>query len=80
MTTKSKKKVQINKPTLIKVGQHLVDPSDVSCITRLKSKKLYIVRLKSQPNMEFPIWVQINEIDSLLTYFNIQTNDVPEED
>jgi hypothetical protein len=68
------------KPTLVKVGNHLIDPLDVACISRVKSKKLYIVRLKSQPNMEYPIWVNANEIDALLEYFEIKVNDVPEED
>ena len=69
---------KIKKPILIKVGNHLIDPSDVSCISRIKSKKLYIVRLKSQPNMEFPIWVNSNEIDSLINYFEIKEEDIPE--
>ena len=71
---------KIQKPILVKVGQHLIDPADVACISRLKSKRLYIVRLKSQPNMEFPIWVNVNEIDALLEYFEIKENDVPETD
>jgi hypothetical protein len=79
MVTKAKTSV-VTKPVLIKVGPHLVSPDDVSCITRLKSKKLYIVRLKSQPNMEFPIWVQLNEIDALLEYFDVKSKDVPCED
>lgn len=68
------------KPILIKVGGHLIEPTDVSCISRIRSKNLYIVRLKSQPNMEFPIWVGINQIETLLDYFNIITSDIPEED
>jgi hypothetical protein len=74
------KKKMSKKPILVKVGQHLIDPTDVACISRLKSKRLYIVRLKSQPNMEFPIWVNVNEIDALLEYFEIRENDVPETD
>jgi len=74
------KKKMIKKPILVKVGQHLIDPTDVACISRLKSKRLYIVRLKSQPNMEFPIWVNVNEIDALLEYFEIKENDVSETD
>ena len=74
MPTKNKK------PILVKVGNHLVDPSDVSCITRIKSKKLYVVRLKSQPNMGYPIWVNAGEIDALLEHFEIKSADVPEED
>lgn len=68
------------KPTLIKVGQHLVDPTDVACITKIRSKNLYIVRLKSQPNMEYPIWVKVGEIDALLDYFDIKVSDVADED
>lgn len=66
------------KPLLIKVGAHLIDPGDVACISRIKSKKLYIVRLKSQPNMEYPIWINAAEIEALLNHFNIEANDVPE--
>jgi hypothetical protein len=72
--------MKMKKPLLIKVGNHFVDPTDVSCISKIKSKNLYIVRLKSQPNMEFPIWVKANEIEGLLDYFDIKVFDVPEED
>ncbi len=71
---------KIKKQVMVKVGNHLIDPTDVSCISRVKSKKLYIVRLKSQPNMEFPIWVGAHEIDALLEYFEIKVTDIPEED
>jgi len=66
------------KPLLIQAGGHLIDPNDVSCISKIRSRNLYIVRLKSQPNMEFPIWVKKSEIASLLEYFEIQVSDVPE--
>lgn len=68
-----------NRPTLIKVGAHLIDPFDVSCITKIKDRNLYVVRLKSQPNMEYPIWVNKNNIDTLVSYFNILVDDIPEE-
>jgi hypothetical protein len=71
---------KIRKQVMVKVGNHLIDPTDVACISKLRSKRLYIVRLKSQPNMEFPIWVGAHEIDALLEYFEIKVNDVPEED
>lgn len=67
------------KPQLIKVGNHYISPEDVACISRIKSKKLYIVRLKSQPNMEFPIWVGADAIAVLLEYFEIKVHDIPEE-
>lgn len=69
---------KLKKPILVKVGPHLVDPADVSCISRIKSRKLYIVRLKSQPNMEYPIWVNSNNIAALLAHFDIKESDVPE--
>lgn len=69
---------KLKKPILIKVGNHLVNPDDVSCISKIKSKRLYIVRLKSQPNMQFPIWVGSNEIDSLIGYFEIKEEDIQE--
>jgi hypothetical protein len=71
-------KTKVKKPVLVKVGYHLIDPNDVACITRLKSKRLYVVRLKSQPNMEFPIWVGVGQLDALLEYFDIRENDIPE--
>ena len=60
------------KPMLVKVGPHYLDPNDVACITKIQSKNLYIVRLKSQPNMEFPIWVNGERIAALLERFSIQ--------
>jgi len=66
-------------PLLIKVGNHLIDPNDVSCITRIKDRNLYVVRLKSQPNMEYPIWVKKNEIAALTTHFEIIIDDSVEE-
>lgn len=71
MATKKK----LVKPTLLRVGNHLIDPMDVTCITKIKSKDLYVVRLKSQPNMEYPIWVNKNEVSAVLAYFNIVTVD-----
>ena len=72
----NKKKIKENtKPTLIRVGSHLIDPTDVTCITKIKGKDLFVVRLKSQPNMEYPIWVNKNEIGIILEYFNIVTVD-----
>ncbi len=63
------------KLTLVKVGQHYIDPNDVACITKVQSKNLYIVRLKSQPNMEFPIWVNGERIAALLERFDIHVED-----
>lgn len=66
---------RIVKPTLVKVGEHLIDVSDVACISRIKDKDLYVVRLKSQPNMEYPIWIKGREVGPLLENFNVIEKD-----
>lgn len=71
---------RVKKPVLVKVGAHLIDPLDVACISKVKSRRLFIVRLKSQPNMEYPIWVDAAKIDALLQHFDIKVSDIPEED
>lgn len=58
------------KPTLVKVGKHLIDPNDVVAISQVKSH-LFIVKLRSNPNPAFPIWVEEKEIGPLLDFFNI---------
>lgn len=63
------------RPTLVKVGNHLIDPTDIACISKVSNGALYVVRLKSQPNMEYPIWVKRHQIESLLGHFNILVND-----
>lgn len=63
------------KPILVAVGQHMIDINDVACISRIKDRKLYVVRLKSQPNMEYPIWVNNRDIGPLLAQFNIIMTD-----
>ncbi len=61
-----------HKPTLVVVGESMVDPADVAGIKKIRSKSdLYIVILKSQPNMEFPLWANGEEIATLLTHFNV---------
>lgn len=66
------RKVNANLPTLVMVGKHLIDPNDVACISKITSKSnLYVVRLKSQPNMEYPIWVEGDALAPLLTRYNI---------
>jgi len=59
-----------SKPSLIKVGQHYLDPNDVAGIKHCK-EDLYIVKLKSEPNPEFPLWMRTNSIEKLLKHFNI---------
>lgn len=72
---KQQQQMSLFKPTLIAVGTHMIDPSDVACITKINGKDLYVVRLKSQPNMEYPIWVNKSDIDQLIQHFNIIVSD-----
>src|SRR5678815_1710199 len=63
-------KVRDTRPTLVQVGKHLIDPLDVASITNVR-KDLYVVRLKSQPNAEFPCWVEEKHIGNLIAQFRI---------
>lgn len=58
------------KPILLKVGKHYINPDDVSAIKEAK-RGLYIVKLKSEPNAEWPIWVVGSDVEDLLAFFNI---------
>jgi hypothetical protein len=65
-----------NRPKLIHCGNHLIDLNDVVCITKVqKHQGLYIVKLRSNPNPEFPIWVNEADITPLIQQFNIVTGE-----
>lgn len=67
-----KSTVKTVKPTLIVVGESFVDPNDVSVIKKIRSKTdLYIIHLKSQPNAQFPMWANGEEVALLIKHFNI---------
>ena len=74
-TTKKKSVVKIDtRPKLIHCGNHLIDPNDVVCITKVRSHKdLYIVKLRSNPNPEYPIWINEADITPLIQQFNVVT-------
>lgn len=64
------------KPTLVQVGKSFVDPNDIAAIVKVSSKKkLYVIRLKSQPNPEYPFWAEEKEIELLMGSFNIICSD-----
>lgn len=64
--------LDMSKPTLVVVGESMVDPKDVAAIKKIRSKDdLYIIILKSQPNMEFPMWANAEEVAALMKHFNI---------
>lgn len=70
----------IKKPTLVMCGKHFIDINDVSAIKEVhlrrteerEAKKLFVVKLKSEPNPEFPIWLKDEEAAALLLHFNIE--------
>lgn len=74
------RKTKVVKPVLVQVGGHLIDVNDVACISSVQKGKLFVVRLKSQPNMEYPVWVKKHEIAALLEHFEIKVSDIPESD
>lgn len=67
------------KPTLVQVGRSFVDPTDVAAIVKVK-RRLYVVRLKSQPNAEYPLWVEEKYIQKLMEQFKIIEQDVENDD
>lgn len=74
----SRKKIirrKIVKPVLIKVGKHFISPSDIRCISEVKGGRLYIVKFYSEPNPEYPCFVEPKDIDVILNYFNIVVGD-----
>lgn len=72
ITKKRKSNALQFRPTLIVVGESMVDPKDVAAIKKVRSKTdLYVIVLKSQPNMEFPFWANGQEVAKLLEHFNI---------
>lgn len=58
------------KPTLVKCGETYINPKDVSSVRRVKMG-LYIVRLTSEPNQVYPIWLREEEVSNLIQYFRI---------
>lgn len=68
---KEKELVVDDRPVMVKVGRHLVDPKDIAAIKGCGKKDLFIIVLKSQPNPEFPMWAKESEIAYLAGMFNI---------
>lgn len=64
MATKKKRSI------LIKCGKHLIAPQDIRCITQVRPK-LYVIRFFSDPNPEYPCWVEEKDIQNVLEQFDI---------
>ena len=58
------------RPVLIKCGRAFVDPNDVSAIIQVRAD-LWIVKLKSEPNPQYPIWLHENGFERFAPYFNL---------
>ena len=76
MKSKKKSPIPIStpatpKPILVQCGKHFIDPFDVASIKEAK-RGLYIVKLKSEPNPEWPIWVEELYLGGLLAHFDIR--------
>lgn len=66
------------KPTLIKCGNHFINPKDICRITKVNSKSskdLYVVKFLSDPNPDYACWLRGEEITELLSQFNIIISD-----
>ncbi len=75
-TAKSRKTTKkVAKPLLIKVGRHYIAPSDIRCISEVKGGRLYIVKFYSEPNPEYPCFVEPKDIQTVLKQFNIVVGD-----
>ena len=59
-----------NKPHLVRVGDHYLDPANV-CGIKMAKKGLYIVMLRSNPEPDYPIWITVNEWDEAKHFFDI---------
>lgn len=62
----------VKRPVLVRVGDHLVDPHDVAAIVKVGGhRNLYVLRLKSQPNAPYPMWVKESELSILIAQFDV---------
>jgi sugar/nucleoside kinase (ribokinase family) len=75
MVQSRKKSTRKSKPVLIKVGRHYISPSDIRCISEVKKGRLYIVKFYSDPNPQYPCWVNPEDIHKVLEHFNIIVGD-----
>lgn len=70
-----RKNKKVAKPTLIKVGRHYISPSDIRCISEVKCGRLYIIKFYSEPNPEYPCFVEPKDIGIVLDNFDIVVGD-----
>jgi len=63
-----------NKPQLVKIGKHYINPKNVAGIKEAK-EGLYIIMLLDQPNPEFPLWLSERGLEKAKQYFDILGED-----
>lgn len=59
------------KPRLVAIGNHFLDPKNISGIKQAK-EGLYIIMLRDQPEPEFPLWLTERQFERARKYFDIQ--------
>lgn len=61
---------EILRRKLIQVGKHFLDPNDIIGLKNAKDD-LYIVKLRSEPNPEWPLWVRERDLGLILQHFEL---------
>jgi len=59
-----------DKPKLVKIGKHYLEPSQVAGFKQAKTG-LYLIVLKESPEMQYPLWVSETSMLKALKYFNV---------
>lgn len=62
--------LQEAKAVLVKCGETYINPKDVSSIKKVKMG-LFVVRMVSEPNPVYPIWLREAEVGNLIQFFKI---------
>lgn len=62
------------RPTLVRCGNHFINPEDVSSIKEVKTG-LWMVKFRAEPNPEYPTWLKTHEVRGLLSFFDVQSVD-----
>jgi len=59
-----------SKPQLVKIGKHYVDPENVAGIKQAE-EDLHILMLRTEPEPQYPLWLNERELNHALQYFDI---------
>ena len=58
-------------PVLVRMGDHFLAPDQVAGFKQAK-KGLYLILLKQQEEMQFPLWISEREMEAALEYFEVR--------